>query len=198
MVSGMNAPHPDAPNSNPAIDWSFIASLEGAGILKGYVPVPETSNSGVTIATGVDLGQVSARELDRWPIDPALKDRLRPYCGLRKFAAVAFCKAHPLTITKAEGEQIDGYVHSSHMQRIAALYESKSGVRFAELPDRAQTVIVSVGFQYGDLPSRCPNFWRLCLARNWSGVIAELRNFGDAYGPRRRMEADYLAPVVAG
>jgi Bacterial toxin homologue of phage lysozyme, C-term len=40
-----------------AVDWKFIGTLEGAGILKGYVPVSQTSNSGVTIATGVDLGQ---------------------------------------------------------------------------------------------------------------------------------------------
>jgi len=181
-----------------AIDWTFIATLEGAGILKGYVPVPETSNSGVTIATGVDLGQIDARELDGWPIDAALKARLKPYCGLRKFAADDFLKAHPLTITRAECEQIDGYVHPRHASRVAALYDSKSSEPFARLPDRAQTVIVSVGFQYGDLPSRCPNFWRQCIARNWTGVIAELRTFGDAYGPRRRKEADYLAPVVAG
>jgi hypothetical protein len=180
-----------------AIDWKFIATLEGAGILEAYVPVPETSNSGVTIATGVDLGQVSALELDGWPIDAALRTRLKPYCGLRKFAADDFCKANPLTITRAECEQIDLFVHTKHARRVEALYDSKSAARFAQLPDRAQTVIVSVGFQYGDLPSRCPTFWRHCVARNWHGAIAELRNFGDAYGTRRRKEADYLAPVVA-
>ena len=34
------------------INWEFIASLEGKGIKKGYVP---NKNSGVTIATGFDL-----------------------------------------------------------------------------------------------------------------------------------------------
>ncbi len=40
-----------------AIDWDFISSLEGDQRLAGYVPAADVSESGVTIATGVDLGQ---------------------------------------------------------------------------------------------------------------------------------------------
>ena len=95
------------------IDWHFIAALEGAGILNGYVPVAETSNSGVTIASGVDLGQTGPRQIDFWPIDDALKIRLRLYCGLRRQDAVDFLRAHPLTISRSECEEIDAAVQSA-------------------------------------------------------------------------------------
>ena len=42
------------------IDWAFIGSLEGEAIPKGYVP---SDSSGVTVATGVDLGQRAMPEL---------------------------------------------------------------------------------------------------------------------------------------
>jgi type VI secretion system secreted protein VgrG len=38
------------------IDFSFIGQLEG-NKTEGYVPDPENSNSGVTIASGFDIGQ---------------------------------------------------------------------------------------------------------------------------------------------
>ncbi|WP_393941438.1 pesticin C-terminus-like muramidase, partial [Shewanella sp. S23-S33] len=42
------------------VNFGFISGLEGGPILQGYVPDPKNSNSGVTIATGFDLGQRSA------------------------------------------------------------------------------------------------------------------------------------------
>ena len=179
------------------IDWHFIAALEGAGILSGYVPVAETSNSGVTIASGVDLGQTGPRQIDFWPIDDALKMRLRLYCGLRRQDAVDFLRAHPLTISRSECEEIDAAVQAEQASRIAKAYDEASGVKFAQLPDRAQTVIVSLAFQYGiDLAHRCPRFWRAAVAQDWPAVVRELENFGDAYGPRRLKEARHLAPLA--
>src|SRR6185503_18482812 len=94
----MPVPRPDARNvpagrHDMTIDWKFIGTLEGAGILKGYVPVSKTSNSGVTIATGVDLGQASEQQIDNWAIDDSLKTKLKPYCGLKKQDAVDFLHA---------------------------------------------------------------------------------------------------------
>lgn len=179
------------------IDWHFIAALEGAGVLTGYVPVAETSNSGVTIASGVDLGQTGPRQIDFWPIDDALKMRLRLYCGLKRQDAVDFLRAHPLTISRSECDEIDAAVQAEQASRIADAYEAASGVKFARLPDRAQTVIVSLAFQYGsDLAHRCPRFWRTAIAQDWPAMVRELENFGDAYAPRRLKEANYLMPLV--
>lgn len=48
------------------IDWKFIAAREGAEVLIGYVPMKNGKVfgiSGVTIATGVDLGQRNESDL---------------------------------------------------------------------------------------------------------------------------------------
>lgn len=48
------------------IDYGFLSAREGALVLDGYVPAPTVSRSGVTIATGVDLGQRSKAEYAHW------------------------------------------------------------------------------------------------------------------------------------
>jgi Bacterial toxin homologue of phage lysozyme, C-term len=181
-----------------AVDWKFIGTLEGAGILKGYVPVSQTSNSGVTIATGVDLGQATTAEIDGWGIDDSLKAKLKPYCGLQKQAAVDFLAANPLVITPDECEQIDSVVEAEYAARVAATYNASAHMAFANLPDRAQTVIVSVAFQYGTgLAKACPKFWAAAIVQNWAGMVHELQNFGDQYTPRRLKEANYLMPILS-
>ena len=56
------------------IDFNFISKLEGGRTTKGYVPDPEGSRSGVTIATGVDLSQMGENDLSRLNLPPDLKD----------------------------------------------------------------------------------------------------------------------------
>ena len=90
-----------------AIKWDFISDLEGGQRLRGYVPAAAVSKSGVTIATGVDLGQRSEAEIDAMAIPDGLKVKLKPYAGLKKLAAVEFLAAHPLTITKDEADALD-------------------------------------------------------------------------------------------
>jgi len=55
------------------VDWGLIRDFEGAGILVGYVPAVYSSRSGVTIATGVDLGARSATEIDALSIPEPLR-----------------------------------------------------------------------------------------------------------------------------
>jgi hypothetical protein len=180
------------------IDWNFIGTLEGAHILKGYVPNPHTSQSGVTIATGVDLGQMSIAQLNRWALDPALTAKLSPYIGLRQAAAVNFLAANPLTVTDAECTEIDTAARAEFTAQLAAAYNKASAVKFDAIPDRAQTVTASVSYQYGSLAVAAPRFWGDVTRQDWPATLAELRNFGDAYSTRRNKEADYLAPIVSG
>lgn len=179
------------------VNWIFIGEQEGAGICEGYVPVANTSESGVTIGTGVDLGQMSPASLSALPISEGLKDKLRPYCGLRKAAAVDCLAGQPLSITRDECTELDRAIQAGHLAQVAAAYDAAQPPKpFAQLPERAQTVIASVAFQYGSLRVRCPRFWAASVRQNWRDVLSELENFGDAYGPRRRREADYLRPIV--
>src|SRR5882757_3397502 len=97
-----------------AVSWIFIGEQEGAGICDGYVPVANASESGVTIGTGVDLGQMSTEGLAALAISEPLKVKLSPYCGLRKGAAVDFLQDKPLTVTRDECSQLDHAIQSGH------------------------------------------------------------------------------------
>ncbi len=69
--------------SKTDVDWAFISAREGGQVLKGYVPNATGSQSGVTISTGVDLGQRSESDIDALDIPADLKTKLKPYCGKR-------------------------------------------------------------------------------------------------------------------
>lgn len=175
------------------IDWKFISQKEGGSKLKGYVPDPKKSQSGVTIATGFDLGARSEKDIAT--LSPALQAKLIPYLGLKKENAIAALKARPLMITPDEAKEIDklGKAQSlNSLQKEWNKYANKTGgKKFEELTSAQQTVAASVAFQYGSL-SRTPRFRDAMQTGNWTGAINELKNFGDPYKSRRKSEALYL------
>jgi len=175
------------------IDWPFIDTLEGDE-LTGYVPDPNGSKSGVTIACGVDLSAETLTSIAGLPSE--LQQQLTPYLGLTGQDAVAALQAQPLTITQADADTLNAYVDAAAITRLTSQYDGASTVTFDALPDQAQTVIASVAFQYGNLGVRCPKFWGRAIVQDWPGCVAELRNFGDAYPSRRNKEADYLAAII--
>lgn len=172
------------------IDWNFIAELEGIE-LHGYVPDPEGSQSGVTIAMGVDLGQMHEGELAA--LSPALAAKVRPYIGLRKHAALAALKAKPLKVTKPEAFALNNLAQRRILYPLRVRFLRDSGVSFDDQRDRFQTVVASVTYQYGSPWARTPNFWRSVVARDEGLMIGHLRNFRDKYPTRRNKEADYLS-----
>lgn len=181
------------------IDWAFIAEQEGAGVTTGYVPNPTGSDSGVTIATGFDLGQRNEADLTNLGLSAALITKFRPYLGLKKQAAVDFLARNPLTITQAEANEIDRLVRVDKVPRLKERYRvapnNTNRVLFDDLPSQAQTVIASVSFQYGNLATRTPMFWAAVTAQNWVEAVRILRDFGDSYTSRRNREADLLDQV---
>ena len=171
------------------IDWNFISQQEGTK-LEGYVPDSKNSKSGVTIATGFDLGQRKEVDIEMLPKD--LQNKLKPYLGLTKEKAVEKLKEIPLNITKEEQKIIDENAKSQAVQYLIKDYEKETGKRFSDLTRQQQTVIASVAFQYGNLADRTPNFWKAVTNNDWDTVEKELRNFKDRYPSRRNREADYL------
>lgn len=180
------------------IRWNFISELEGGQQLNGYVPAVDQSKSGVTIATGVDLGQRSEDSIDALAIPGQLKTKLKPYAGLKKQAAVDLLAQHPLTISKEEADALDRAIKEGSVSEVRDRYDravanDRTAPKFNDLSEGAQTVICSVAFQYGsNLERRTPRFWRACTERRWRDVLAELRAFGDDYPTRRNKEADLL------
>lgn len=178
------------------IDWKFIGSLEKEAVLRGYVPAPSKSSSGVTIATGFDIGQRNTTDLSRLGLPAALIKKLSPYCLLKKWDAVAYLKKHPLTITASEARTIDRAVKTLETDELRRDYDKASTIRFDDLPDEAATVIASVEFQYGSIRATNKAFWKLVTTQKWKEAVAKLRKFGDAYDSRRQQEADYLEKLV--
>ena len=91
-----------------------------------------------------------------------------------------------------EAVLIDKEVKSRFARDLERKFNDAATMRYDDLPDGVHTVIASVAFQYGDLRSRTPNFWRQITTGDWQGAYRNLRNFGDAYATRRNIEADLL------
>lgn len=167
------------------IDWDFIASLEGTK-LTGYVPDPKTSRSGVTIATGVDLGQMTAGEIiGAFPAD--LAGRLVVYAGLHGSVALEALNRHPLTVTPAEAGLLNQYAHRAALAALKAHYAD-----IEAQPAAVQTVLASLTFQYGSPWVRTPHIWQAAVAKDWKLLGQDFSHFGDAYQPRHDKEAAYL------
>jgi hypothetical protein len=121
------------------IDFGFISELEGGQRLEGYVPVDTKSgtvigNSGVTIATGVDLGHRSAEDIDRLDLPRSLRDKLKPYAGIRRERALELLRDHPIRIAQAEADMLDRTVKRDLIETLVDRFDRRSQVRFADLP----------------------------------------------------------------
>lgn len=173
------------------IDYKFLESLEGFEV-DGYVPDPEGSQSGVTLASGVDLGQHSASDLVEIGVPAGLCARLEPYCGLKKEEALRALGEAPLRVTPEEARTLNEAVKARALRALESAWNAASDVSWDELGDVKQTVVLSVAYQYGNLARACPNFWRQVTTGAWDEAYANLMDFGDAYKTRRKKEAAYL------
>ncbi|WCM86399.1 pesticin C-terminus-like muramidase [Acidovorax sp. NCPPB 3576] len=180
------------------IDYAFLSALEGGSLTTGYVPAANVSKSGVTIATGFDLGQRSESDLKNLGLASGLVTKLKPYLGTKGADAKTLIEKTPLTITAAEAESIDKATKASHIASVKLKYDSASAAKknFIDLPAEAQTVIASVSFQYGvNLDAATPKFWKAVTEQDWTEAVKLLKNFGDVYPTRRGKEAALLEKV---
>ena len=171
------------------INITFIQELEG-NKLTGYVPDPENSKSGVTIACGFDLGQRSIDCL--MGLTPDLIQKLEPYLQLKGQEAAKALEETPLSISKNDSKVINLLAHGEATDRLRRAYNQATAEDFDMLDEELATVIASVAYQYGDLARKTPNFWRQIIAKDYIAALNNLRNFGDRYPTRRNKEADLL------
>lgn len=169
------------------INFDFIMSLEGFE-LEAYVPRPDGGEieSGVTIASGFDLGQRSEASLPEW-----MQELFGVYCGVTGHAAERMINELPLHVTYEQAVKVNEYAHKQAVEKLLSQWPIES-VPFECLADECQTVVASVAFQYGSLASRTPNFWRQVTQGDWYGARNNLRKFDDPHPTRRNKEADYL------
>ncbi|MCY9845923.1 pesticin C-terminus-like muramidase [Vibrio caribbeanicus] len=180
-----------------SIDHDFIGKLEGSK-KNGYVPMPEKSKSGVTIAVGFDLGARNIDDLRNLGLSNDLIERFTPYLGLKKIEAKSFLESHPLSINDQELETIVKLVKESETEKIVVNYNKYSSVKFECLPKQAQTVIASVAYQYGShgVIVDTPNFWKQATHQDWEGMFANLMDFYDKTPTRRETEAKLIKELI--
>jgi len=179
------------------INYDFLSNLEGGCKISGYGPATENSKSGVTIATGFDLGQRNENDLDSLKIDATLMVKLKPYLGLKGQTAQDLLIKSPLKISLVEAKSIDKKVKSTLISQIISRYNNaEKNNNFINLPPQAQTVIASVSFQYGsNLQIRAPKFWKAVTSQNWEDTIKILKSFHDIYPTRRKKEAALMETI---
>lgn len=177
------------------IDWSFIALREGEKIKEGYIPKRDgkiLESSGVTIGTGVDLGQKDPQEKFFRLLPKDLRAKLRPYANKRKEAAEKYLKDNPLVLKDDEINIIDSVEKQIQTERLARRWRNATGTDFSTLPMGLATPLASVSFQYGTAPA---SIWAAAIKEE----IPELRDAFAAqpkYKPRRKLEIDYLNKAV--
>jgi hypothetical protein len=215
----------DACTEKWRVDKKFLEESEGKLRIEGYVPTydkdvkDKNGNiihkkgdvigvSGVTISTGVDLGQQSAAGTkavldayikdkgnpDKVDVD-ALMKKLDPYFGLQKQKAVDALVKTPLTVTEAEARLLADAFGYDTQTKAAKQFDKKNtqGMVFKKLPEEAQTVIVDFAYQYGLSDSKDSirqTFWKYVYDGAWQKLANWLLSLRDEYKSRRYREGD--------
>ena len=207
------------------VDISYISNflnrdgVEGPRVFVGYIPCyirgtnhtksrnfkglpdqrPEDYEamgvSGVTIATGVDLGQTDAITLREYGVDVELIDELSPYIGLKKDDAIRKLSQMPLRINPGDAEHLDHCVHNGYLRRyVRPAYNKASSVSFDDLPLQAQAVVFSCCYQKGcgGVRRDWPKLWSYLTSQDWAAASRELKNGFKQYKLRRSVEGKLL------
>lgn len=151
--------------------------------------------SGVTVATGCDLGQTDAETLAKYGLDRGIVNQLFPYFGQKKQAAIAKLAALPLAVSLDTAHAIDHAVHEGYLNLyVRPAFEKAAGVSFDKLPKQAQAAIFSICFQKGCGGTRrdCPKLWHYFTTQDWVNASRELKYGFKQYTLRRRIEGGLL------
>jgi hypothetical protein len=184
--------------SGHKIDHSFIDEREGYSA-KPYVPKYRSGkvidNSGVTIGSGVDLGQLSEQGLKSLGVSQAIINKVKPALGVKGQKALGL--TGKVNLDSKEIKQLSDKVREANFSKYIQYYEKQTGKKFSALPAPVQTAVGSVITQYGpSLVTRAPKFNKAVLAGSVKSMDKELRNFGDKYPSRRKKEADLLSALL--
>jgi len=182
------------------IDYQFIKDHEGELLLDGYVPQDKNGKvlgkSGVTIASGFDIGQKSPQEIKNiFKNDPTLISTFLPYVGVQKNDAVKLLETKPLSITLQQAQKTDDLIMNYQTTRLENIYGNRTKSDFSSLPANVQTAVADAAFQYGPSSKNLTTVYTQTAQGNYSGAATSLQNLGKAepaYASRRNDEANLL------
>lgn len=177
-------------------DGSLATTKDGYKILDG------SSQSGVTIGTGVDLGQQEPtaykKRLKDFEVSQELIDKLEPYMHLKRAEAAEYLLAHPLTVTKKEADLLDAEMKDEHLRGTIAEYgdivkDIKKHRTFKELSSAEQTILFSRHYQDGNIKFVNPSveiakFLAQGLVKDALGKLNTTHYKGDSHKNRIPLE----------
>lgn len=195
-----------------AVNFEKLSGWEGGQYLRGYVPIRSdvvVDNSGLTIATGFDLGQTSATELAAVGLTPETERKLAPFVGksFKKYTRTELVdylnslRAPTPQIAKGQADLLDKASHGKHLGYAMSAWNgarAKDVPGFTTLPTPWQTVVLSRFFHAGTISrqTKYASFWSRATTGQWVLAIAALRTADPTYSGRLSEEADYLATNV--
>ena len=176
---------------------SFLGLKEGYR-LDGYVPMQNgqvMGQSGVTIGKGVDLGQQDAMGLAIMGVPSEIINKLRPYFGLKKAAAVSAIKSRPLTLTEEEAATLSECVANHYIHSTRDRFNRRAVERnaFEAAPKQVQAVAVSLEYQRG--PAWAREHIALLAGGNYKSCVRLLESDTE-YVSRRKSEAALIREVM--
>lgn len=205
--TSLSAFAPINPRFGTAVSFAFIAKLEGDQWLRGYIPIKRNGvvagQSGMTVASGFDIGQWSVAELSSFGFPPALLAKLTPFARhpfkrrTKDQVAAIVAQLGPVPVlTKQEADLCDGAVFSRILGDAIRAWDSASapGVpNFVNLPSGWQTVWLSRFYQEGPATHVALGkvFRRQARDGDWAGAISTLKSYTEYQG-RAKAEAALL------
>tara|TARA_R100000544_G_scaffold16105_1_gene7636 strand:- start:10477 stop:16779 length:6303 start_codon:yes stop_codon:yes gene_type:complete len=187
----------------------LLHALEGSVTTANVPNVAGGSNSGVTIAGGLDLGQYSVADLrGNLKLGETLVDKLKPYVGVRgKAAQQRIDKLGDLTITKAEAAEIDSAVFDFEKKKLTNNFKTVIGRDFNKEPKNVQEALIIAAYNLGSSPTaktslfsykgKMSNFAKQIKAKDYKAAAKNLstwtRKAAVGLQKRRRTEGDLLA-----
>jgi hypothetical protein len=157
--------------------------------------------SGVTIATGVDLGQTSRATLTGYGLTEDYADLYLSYYGKKRNDALQALFEKPFAVSEECAKATDAAVHSGYLQGVIRRYDQdKPKTPFEQLPRGAQAVIFSLLYQNGCAggPKKNPAAWQALVDGNWvkAGGIFMAASAWQGYQDRRKAEGKLLLGVA--
>ncbi len=191
---------------------AFLRRMENPGpdhapVLRGYVPMSQgqaIGNSGVTIASGLDLGQQSKDGLIKMGIPQTVCAVLFPYVGLKRESAITKLSALPLILSRDAADAVDRAVFRSYLVRAEGMFNRMAGRttwggdwKLSDRPKQVQAVVVSLFYQMGESPQKTFGF---LASGDYHAAVAELRDparwGGKYYASRRNAESALIEEVA--
>lgn len=156
--------------------------------------------SGVTIGTGLDLGQQGQAELRKMRMPEVLVEKFKPYLLLRKEQAVKKLESQALHITDAECDELDTIVHKHYISLARKKFDREAVLccqsDFEDRPAQVQTVAVSLVYHYGPGSRTYKDVWTKLVMCDYDGAVYLLNNNFNRYQLRRKDEAKVLKEIL--